>query len=151
MFLSSLCCCFLLFFPEVPSWTHSLLRRSRIYSHTARLCYFNIFDNFIICWRHFIKIQMSKPLLQPCSCNCWFLLTCLIPESLPVRSKTVNIYIILKNVLKQSFAECNFPMCGLRISKYLLFIVGFGSSICIHPVFSLSLVNPQFRLFHNRA
>lgn len=42
-------------------------------------------------------------------------------------------------------------MCGLRISKYLLFIVRFGSSICIHPIFSLSFVNPQFRLLHNRA
>ena len=34
MFLSNLCCCFLVFFPDAPSWIHSLLRRSRIYTHT---------------------------------------------------------------------------------------------------------------------
>lgn len=36
MFLSSLCCCFLLFFPDAPSWTHSLLSRSRIWTQGKR-------------------------------------------------------------------------------------------------------------------
>lgn len=38
MFLSSLCCCFLLFLPDSPSWTHSLLSRSRIWWRTEGVC-----------------------------------------------------------------------------------------------------------------
>lgn len=97
----------------------------------------NIFDNFIICWKHFFKIQMSKPLSQPCSCNCWFLLTCLIPASLPVRNKTVNIYSIYifkeSTVLNVTFpcVGCVFPSTFFLLSDSEVPSASIPSSPCL--------------------
>lgn len=51
MFLSSLCCCFLLFFPDAPSCTHNLLSLNRIFTEGewkrvsfSRMCWSSLFS-----------------------------------------------------------------------------------------------------------